>query len=60
MASPALAPSVATRHLSQILEFGEGWVGVNNPNHGAIRNHETQSGMNVVSIRGKKEIPVSP
>lgn len=63
MASPTLAPSVASRHLPQIPSgFGGGraGAGLKSPNLGAIRNHETQSGMNVVNMRGKKEIPVSP
>src|ERR1700690_3263207 len=33
---------------------------LNNPNHGASRNHPTSSGMKVVNMRGKKEIEVSP
>ena len=32
----------------------------NNPNQGAIRNQLTTSGTNVVSIRGRKDNPVSP
>ena len=56
------SPTRPTVTLPKFFEFGEGWGGAESksPNHGAIRNHATMSGMNVINMRGKKEIEVSP